>query len=203
MGWTVQTEEHKKTVEEIEKQTDRGAALMAGAFLEERLLQAIKATIYQNSRINGRMFRADGPLGSFSALIDLGFMLGIYGVKRHQTMHAIRRIRNDFAHKTAPLDFQTIDTWRLLALVPGDPKPLVHQYLKELDAMSEEQWEAQQKEEIPELAYFQRGPLKELGFTQPKSSRDLFMFFVKHTLLVLEVYILSQQTKERPKAWMA
>jgi hypothetical protein len=53
------------------------------------------------------MFRTSGPLGSFSAKINLGFMLGIYTIDSWRDMDYIREIRNSFAHKISTKDFAT------------------------------------------------------------------------------------------------
>ena len=52
-----------------------------------------------------RLFRPEGPLGSFSARIDLAYALGLIGKKAARDLHLIRKIRNDFAHDPKTIMF--------------------------------------------------------------------------------------------------
>ena len=56
--------------------------------------------------VPGEIFSAYGPLGSFSAKIDLCFYFGFLSQGEYSELHRIRRIRNEFAHSLgAPLSF--------------------------------------------------------------------------------------------------
>jgi DNA-binding MltR family transcriptional regulator len=44
------------------------------------------------------IFSAYGPLGSFSAKIDMSYCLGFISNGDHAELHRVRRIRNEFAH---------------------------------------------------------------------------------------------------------
>lgn len=110
MTWIILDSSQQAIVDEIEKQTDRGAALVASSFLENRLEQAIKARLWPNPdpAILGKLFNgAAAPLGSFSAKIDLGHLLELYPHAVHWLLHRIRDIRNDFAHEENPISFDT------------------------------------------------------------------------------------------------
>jgi hypothetical protein len=105
LKWPGKADSDKAIVEEIEKQTDRATALIATAYLEERLVMAIKARLNHHEEIENRLFKGAGPLASFSSKIDLGFLLGLYDPGEYQHLHIIREIRNEFAHKPEPRDF--------------------------------------------------------------------------------------------------
>ncbi len=107
MTWITVSSDDKPIVEEIEKQTDRAAALIASAYVEERLLLAIQARTNRYEKIEKDFYRGAGPLGSFSAKIDLGLLLGVYEPRIHQMLHTIRNIRNEFAHQPKPRDFNS------------------------------------------------------------------------------------------------
>jgi DNA-binding MltR family transcriptional regulator len=107
MTWITISDDDKPIIEEIEKQTDRGAAIIASAYLEERLLAAIKARTNRHDKIESAIYKGSGPLASFSAKIDLGLLLGIYTPKLHSFLHTIRDIRNEFAHKSKPRNFSS------------------------------------------------------------------------------------------------
>lgn len=107
MTWITTGGDDQPILEEITKQSDRGAALIASAYLEERLLAAIKARLNSESEIEKNLFGGSQPLGSLSAKIDIGCLLGVYGLKVHKILHQIRKIRNKFAHESTPTDFNT------------------------------------------------------------------------------------------------
>jgi DNA-binding MltR family transcriptional regulator len=107
MAWVIASEADKPILDEIKNQTDRGAALIATAYLEERLLAAIKARIVRDESLENELFRGSGPLAAFSVKIDFGFMLGIFDASVHKMLHTIRKIRNEFAHKPEPRDFNS------------------------------------------------------------------------------------------------
>jgi DNA-binding MltR family transcriptional regulator len=50
----------------------------------------------------------DGPISPFSARIELIYRLGLIHPITHKELHLIRRIRNEFAHKKAGLNFQNL-----------------------------------------------------------------------------------------------
>jgi hypothetical protein len=79
--------------------SDRAAGLVAAAMVENRLEAAIRFMTHADKKIEERMFHSSGPLGSFSAKIDLGFMIGIYGDLPLQELITIEDIRNRFAHR--------------------------------------------------------------------------------------------------------
>ncbi len=107
--------QHWKIVRELEEQTDRGAAIIGAAYLEDRLAEAIKtrlvsdfgAITYKSGRLEERIFRGQGPLGTFGAKIDLAYALGMLGENSHRDAHLIRSIRNDFAHIAEKTRFST------------------------------------------------------------------------------------------------
>jgi hypothetical protein len=101
------TDNDKPIIAEIEKQTDRAAALIAGAYLEERLKIAIQARTIRDTDVEKQIYRSSGPLGSFSAKIDMGLLLGIYEPQVHKMLHTVKDIRNEFAHKAEPRDFNS------------------------------------------------------------------------------------------------
>ena len=107
MAWIVQDKNDELILKEIYKQTDRGAVLIATAYLEERLVAAIKARTNRNQAIENRLYMGAGPLASFSAKIDLGLLLGIYEQRVHRFLRTVKDIRNAFAHNPNPINFET------------------------------------------------------------------------------------------------
>jgi DNA-binding MltR family transcriptional regulator len=107
MTWLSASELDKAIIQEIEAQTDRAAALIATAYLEERLRSALDARTHRHTNVEEKIYRSSGPLGSFSAKIDMALLLGIIEPQVHKFLHTIKDIRNVFAHQAAPRDFNT------------------------------------------------------------------------------------------------
>jgi len=107
MIWFIQNDDEKPILEELLQQTDRGAALIAVAYVEERLKAAIKTRMSDDKNIQKNMFKNSGPLGTLSAKIDLAFLMGIYEKEIHKMLDTIREIRNEFAHTPHPRNFNS------------------------------------------------------------------------------------------------
>jgi hypothetical protein len=109
MTWLLPDQSLRSVTNEIERQSDRGAAIIAGAFVEDFLKDALRSrlrlTEAHEEKTFSDLFGRGRPLETFSAKIDLGVILGIYRAEIHQDLHKIRRIRNEFAHERDPLDF--------------------------------------------------------------------------------------------------
>jgi DNA-binding MltR family transcriptional regulator len=88
-------------------ETDRGCALMAAAFLDETLKELLKANLVNDTKLAHKVFDASGPLGSFSSRIDMAYLLGLIPKNALRDLHVLRKIRNDFAHVSDNLSFET------------------------------------------------------------------------------------------------
>lgn len=76
----------------------------------------------------------DGPLGTLSRKIDLGFALGLYDLGLRQNLHIVRKIRNVFAHARKLLDFDHEligKEMRLVSLPKGRTTPQ-HRQMKKI-----------------------------------------------------------------------
>jgi DNA-binding MltR family transcriptional regulator len=91
--------------------SDRAVALIIGSMLENRLQTII--TIHSHcdptteKTIFERLLNPAGPLGSFSAKIDIAYIIGIISKPAHHDLVRIKNIRNDFAHKLEIKDFRS------------------------------------------------------------------------------------------------
>ena len=135
----------KKSLEniesELEKQTDRGAAIIACAILDEFLTEAIENRLLMNKRVADRLFNYEknGPLAHFAAKIDVGFAIGILKSEMWNDLHLIRRIRNHFAHRSEALKFSDTKISRLcseLLTAKSSLKDPRERYLKVCSGMS-------------------------------------------------------------------
>lgn len=91
--------------EELKEQTDRGAAIIAVALLDELLAKAIVGRLLVPNRTKKALFGAYKPLSTFSAKIDLAFALGLIHENAHRDLTLMREIRNEFAHSIDPVHF--------------------------------------------------------------------------------------------------
>jgi len=89
----------------FETETDRGCALLAAAILDYELSLLLGNSFIDNNRINRKIFSPNGPLGTFSAKIDISYLLGHLPKDGFNKMHIIRNIRNEFGHSAIALNF--------------------------------------------------------------------------------------------------
>ena len=89
----------------LHRESDRGCALAAAAYLEERLGCLIAGFVIDCPDVVERLLESNGPASTFSARIDLAYLLGLIGPKGRRDLHLIRRIRNDFAHVATVVSF--------------------------------------------------------------------------------------------------
>jgi hypothetical protein len=88
-------------------ETDRSAAIMASSLLDLSLYVMLTSSLADWGKTETAQW-FDGPMSpfrSFSSRITLGFAMGIYGQEMKDRLDIIRNIRNVFAHRVLPLDF--------------------------------------------------------------------------------------------------
>ncbi len=102
------SEQMQAIIDEIEKQTDRGAAIIAAAVIEDVLERLITARFVElpSKRKKALFDQSNGPLSSLSSKIELGFALGLFNEERRGSLHLIREVRNTFAHTMDPISFE-------------------------------------------------------------------------------------------------
>lgn len=95
----------------LNRESNRGIALVAAAMLDEALLVLLVRSVLNTlgddqSRIDVRttLFEDRGPLQTFSAKIDMAYVSGALDEADWKALHMVRNIRNDFAHSVS-LDF--------------------------------------------------------------------------------------------------
>lgn len=89
------------------KQPDRSLVIVMAAVIDDALAALIINYLVEAKKITDNMFNGMGPLSTFSAKIDLGFLLAIYNKDFADMLHALRRIRNEFAHNMDPLTLES------------------------------------------------------------------------------------------------
>jgi len=108
----------------LHKQTHTGTALLLSAMLEQFLVLIFENNMpHLSNRLKPKLFEGYGPLGSFSAKIDIAYALGFITALESRTLHAVRGIRNTFAHSSnLDMSFDHEDLVEGLAKLPGEKK---------------------------------------------------------------------------------
>ncbi len=87
--------------------SDRAAAVVAAAFLDELLNTLLQAAMVDGSFKQSELFQPAQPLGSFMAKVRLSMALGLIDESEKRRLALVAKIRNEFAHATADLSFTT------------------------------------------------------------------------------------------------
>jgi hypothetical protein len=84
---------------EFNKETERGAALAAAAFLDDLLQQTLAAFLIEGETTSKLLNGFNAPLSSFAARIAAAHALGLISDDERAECELIRKVRNEFAHK--------------------------------------------------------------------------------------------------------
>lgn len=105
--WQFGNENERAVSEQLDRDSDRAAAVIAGSMVEERLRTAILARCQHVPKLEARHFHPSGAFGSFSIAIDLALMFKIISREAYNDLVVLKNIRNAFAHRLDIKDFQT------------------------------------------------------------------------------------------------
>jgi hypothetical protein len=96
---------HWEIFVELKDGSDRVVAIVAFAYLDMFLGQAVRSHFRENSRTVDDIFEASGILGSFEARRRVGYGLGLYGKRTFADLDTLNKIRNKFAHHHGTVAF--------------------------------------------------------------------------------------------------
>jgi len=82
----------------LNKESDRGRALISSGILEEQLRKVLIAFMADVPIVKSMTKGPTAPFGSFSARINGAFALGLLSDHEFRDLHLVRSIRNEFAH---------------------------------------------------------------------------------------------------------
>lgn len=125
MDTSPQLETFSKFLKEFQDESDRGAAIIAGSMLDDKLKTVLSDFFIETRQTKELLEGASSPLSTFNTRLNLAYCLGLISDIEYEDCNIIRRIRNDFAHKFE-LDFSFNDQkvkdlcWNLKADTPGD-----------------------------------------------------------------------------------
>ena len=110
---------------EFNKESPRGAALIAASRLDQLLYRIIRAFLCACPTAEDLLTGPNAPLGTFSARINAAFAMGLIEQHEFDELHLIRKIRNEFGHSWRDVDFDTPKVAALCARLPwlGPPEP--------------------------------------------------------------------------------
>lgn len=103
--------EEKLTKEEntafFEHASDRAAAIMWSAILENHLTAVIKMLMRRDSdAVSKELFRPSGPVGPFGTKVSLAYMLRLLAPESYSDFLTVSKIRNKFVHDLSQTSFE-------------------------------------------------------------------------------------------------
>jgi DNA-binding MltR family transcriptional regulator len=111
--------QYNDMVKAYRKESDRAAAILAAAFLDDLVGQLVRERLLKDTIVS-ELFNSTGPLATFAARIRLAYGMGLISLRTYRDMDLVRRIRNEFAHTRTTLTFShpsIIDRCRHLSAV--------------------------------------------------------------------------------------
>ena len=111
-------------------ESDRGAAVLAAALFQDRLKKAIEEKKFHN--VDNEVCKRLSLLGT----IELGYALGLYDRKTRNGLRVVGKIRNKFAHSSAPLEFghgEVAAKCRELDAAPNNLRERYLTYLRDVE----------------------------------------------------------------------
>ncbi|SDE63448.1 hypothetical protein SAMN05216464_10841 [Mucilaginibacter pineti] len=88
----------RRFMQELEAESDRGAAIFAGTFFECTLKLLLEELLNKVKSTRSLLEDANGGLYTFSAKINICYSLGYITLAEYQALNVLKKIRNQFAH---------------------------------------------------------------------------------------------------------
>lgn len=112
MVWIAFNKDEANAIQELHALSDRAAAIVAAVLLENRIESCLKSVLRDRKKdpvnsLHNEIFQPSGILGSFSAKINLAYMLGIFSAEAWADINQIKDIRNRFAHNLEISNFSS------------------------------------------------------------------------------------------------
>lgn len=107
--WEVFTNCLPKYFQILRKESERGSSIIIVTLMDEALQKLLRSRLAPSPEKKDELF--DGPyspLSTFSAKIDFAYRVGTIGLGLKSSLHLIRRVRNDFAHSSNDITFESL-----------------------------------------------------------------------------------------------
>jgi DNA-binding MltR family transcriptional regulator len=109
-------------LEYFQNESNRGVALTAAAYLDERLHEILK-NFLANKKESKRLINGHAPLGSFYSRTLACYSLGLIEENEFEELTIIRKVRNEFANDWNEANFETQKVSQLVEKLPyGGPE---------------------------------------------------------------------------------
>jgi hypothetical protein len=105
---------------ELQRESDRGLALVAAALLDEKLAETLSAFFCEMYKAARLLSDGNAPLASFSSRIQICYALGLIDDFEHSEIELIRKVRNEFAHARHGMSFNDARIRGLCASLTSD-----------------------------------------------------------------------------------
>lgn len=91
---------------EIDNSSDRVAAIVGGAYVQEALVIGLRHYLIADKNVFARLFEKSGPLSTFEAQINLAYLCSFISKELRDDLIIIKKVRNDFAHRLDTASFE-------------------------------------------------------------------------------------------------
>ena len=117
MGCGIMSSDHQKYLEglvaeleafrrELTKESDRGCALFATAYIDKVLSYLLYVSVvFEPKKVEKDLFEFNSPLCTFSSRIKMAYYLGKISKSVRRDLDLLRKIRNKFAHHPEVVSF--------------------------------------------------------------------------------------------------
>ena len=92
-------------LKEFQEETDRGAALVGAALIDERIKRLLNSHFVECKQSKEIINGSNAPLGTLNARVKLAYCLGLITEFEYKEIEVVRKVRNEFAHKVHGLTF--------------------------------------------------------------------------------------------------
>jgi DNA-binding MltR family transcriptional regulator len=92
-------EDFEEFISEFGSESDRAAVILGASKIDQLLGSLLERYFLPSPTSEDALFSNNGPLGTFSAKVDLSYRLGLIDAQFSKSIHLVRRIRNSFAHE--------------------------------------------------------------------------------------------------------
>lgn len=94
-------------IKELMAESDRAAVILAASLLDDLTANAVALRMVPQIAVDdmATIFRSDGPLGSFSARLEVGNLFGAIENDTYLQLSTLREMRNACAHSKQKMDF--------------------------------------------------------------------------------------------------
>ena len=109
-------------LDDLNKESERGAVLISVSYLERQLKEIISAFLCEGDASSRLLDGFNAPLGTLAARAAAAAALGLISGREYRELETIRKIRNQFAHdhRTSFSDQGVVDRCRNLAFSAQD-----------------------------------------------------------------------------------